>query len=155
MSTQVGIGGKDLFDGHKMLTLAVVWQMMRANTLEILKRLGGGAKIADADIIRWVNDKLQSAGKGSAIRNFKDASIASSLPVIDLVDALKPGSINYSLVLTQPATPADQLKNAKYAVSMARKIGATVFALPEDLVEVKDKMVMTIFATLMAVGLGK
>jgi len=47
------------------------------------------------------------------------------------------------------------MRNAKYAVSMARKIGATVFALPEDLVEVKNKMVMTVFATIMAVGYKK
>lgn len=32
---------------------------------------------------------------------------------------------------------------------MARKIGAKVYALPEDIVEVKPKMVMTIFACLM------
>lgn len=33
---------------------------------------------------------------------------------------------------------------------MARKIGARVYALPEDITEVKSKMVMTIFACLMA-----
>lgn len=33
---------------------------------------------------------------------------------------------------------------------MARKIGAKVYALPEDIVEVKPKMVMTVFACLMA-----
>ena len=43
------------------------------------------------------------------------------------------------------------MKNAKYAISMARKIGAPVYALPEDLIEGKDKMVMTIFASLMLV----
>lgn len=32
---------------------------------------------------------------------------------------------------------------------MARKIGAKVYALPEDIVEVKPKMVMTVFACLM------
>ena len=41
------------------------------------------------------------------------------------------------------------MANARYAVSVARKIGARVYALPEDIVEVKQKMVMTIFATLM------
>jgi len=41
------------------------------------------------------------------------------------------------------------MDNARYAVSIARKIGARVFALPEDIVEVKQKMVMTLFATLM------
>lgn len=32
---------------------------------------------------------------------------------------------------------------------MARKIGAGVYALPEDIIEVKPKMIMTIFACLM------
>ena len=43
----------------------------------------------------------------------------------------------------------DKLSNAKYAISMAHRIGARVYALPEDIVEVKSKMVMTIFACLM------
>ena len=33
---------------------------------------------------------------------------------------------------------------------MARRIGARVYALPEDIVEVKYKMVMTVFACLMS-----
>lgn len=44
----------------------------------------------------------------------------------------------------------EKLANAKYALTCARKIGARVYALPEDLVEVKPKMVMTVFACLMA-----
>lgn len=43
----------------------------------------------------------------------------------------------------------EKLSNAQYAISMARKIGAKVYALPEDIVEVKAKMVMTLFACLM------
>ena len=43
----------------------------------------------------------------------------------------------------------DKLSNAKYAISMGRKIGARLYALPEDIVEVKPKMIMTIFACLM------
>ena len=44
---------------------------------------------------------------------------------------------------------ADRMDNAKYAIAMARRIGAPVYALPEDLVEVNHKMVMTIYASLM------
>ena len=44
------------------------------------------------------------------------------------------------------------MANAKYAISMARKAGARVYALPEDITEVKQKMVMTVFACLMALG---
>ena len=50
---------------------------------------------------------------------------------------------------------SDKLNNAKYAISVARKIGAQVFALPEDIVEVKQKMILTIYACLMAVGTNK
>jgi len=151
----VGIGGKDLFDGNKTLTLAVVWQMMRAYTLSILTQLGGGAKIADNEIIEWTNKTLKSAGKSSSIRSFKDPSISSAIPVLDLVDAVQPGSINYSNVIANPSGDGDKMKNAKYAVSMGRKIGAVIFALPEDLVEVKDKMCLTVFAAIMAVALSK
>lgn len=33
---------------------------------------------------------------------------------------------------------------------MARKAGARIYALPEDIVEVKNKMVMTVFSCIMA-----
>lgn len=148
----VGIDGKDIFDGNKTLTLAVVWQMMRAHTLSILNKLAGGERrIQDAEIVAWVNEQLKANGKSTSLNSFKDGHISTSLVVIDLVDSVKNGSINYELVHQTPNN-AEKLKNAKYAVSMARKIGATVFALPEDLVEVKHKMVMTVFATIMAVG---
>lgn len=42
------------------------------------------------------------------------------------------------------------MANAKYAISIARKIGARIYALPEDISEGKQKMVMTVFACLMA-----
>ena len=41
----------------------------------------------------------------------------------------------------------------RYAVSMARKIGSKIYALPDDLVEVNPKMVMTVFACLMATAM--
>lgn len=54
-------------------------------------------------------------------------------------------------LLKIPSPPfQENLENAKYAVSMARKIGARVYALPEDIAEVKPKMIMTVFACLMA-----
>ena len=38
---------------------------------------------------------------------------------------------------------------------MARKIGARVYALPEDLVEVNPKMVLTVYACLMSAVYSK
>lgn len=151
----VGIGGSDINNGNKTLTLAVVWQMMRAYVLAILTRLSpDGQKIKDAEIIAWVNKTLSGAGKQSSISGFKDQGIANSKPIVDLVDAIRPGSVDYGLIYPG-STDKERLDNAKYAVSVARKIGAVVFALPEDIVEIKDKMLLTIFAALMAAALEK
>ncbi|XP_061426452.1 plastin-3-like isoform X1 [Lethenteron reissneri] len=151
----VGIGGQDLNDGNPTLTLALVWQLMRKYTIQVLEDLGEGEKVNDEIIVNWVNHTLRDAGKSSSIASFKDKNISSSQPVLDLIDAIQPGSIRYDLVKEQPLTDDDRLDNAKYAISMARKIGARVYALPDDLVEVKPKMVMTMFACLMGRGMKK
>ncbi|KAM6143876.1 plastin-3 [Erethizon dorsatum] len=151
----VGIGGQDLNDGNQTLTLALIWQLMRRYTLNVLEDLGEGQKANDDIIVNWVNRTLYEAGKSTSIQNFKDKTISSSLAVVDLIDAIQPGCINYDLVKSGNLTEDDKHNNAKYAVSMARRIGARVYALPEDLVEVKPKMVMTVFACLMGRGMKR
>lgn len=151
----VGIGGQDLNDGNATLTLALVWQLMRRYTLNVLEELGDGQKVNDDIIVRWVNKTLAEAGKSTKISSFKDKEISSSLAVVELIDAIQPGSIDYDLIKTGSLSEDDKLENAKYAISMARKIGARVYALPEDLVEVKPKMVMTVFACLMGRGMNR
>lgn len=151
----VGIGGQDLNDGNATLTLALVWQLMRRYTLNVLEELGDGEKVNDDIIVRWVNKTLAEAKKSTKISSFKDKEISSSLAVVELIDAIQPGSIDYDLIKTGSLSEDDKLENAKYAISMARKIGARVYALPEDLVEVKPKMVMTVFACLMGRGMNR
>jgi len=147
----VGIAGKDIYDGNETLTLALVWQLMKAYTLSVLTKLAGdetGHPIVEKEIVIWANEKLKAAGKSSHITGFNDQTISDGVVVIDLVDAIKRGSVNYDMV-KKGQTEQEKLDNAKYAISMARKIGARVYALPEDIVEVKAKMVMTVFACLM------
>ncbi|XP_069799374.1 plastin-3 [Dendropsophus ebraccatus] len=151
----VGIGGQDLNDGNSTLTLALVWQLMRRYTLNVLEDLGDGQKVNDDIIVNWVNRTLADAGKSSSIQSFKDKAISTSLPVVDLIDAIQPGSINYDLVKSGTLSDDEKHENATYAVSMARRIGARVYALPDDLVEVKPKMVMTVFACLMGRGMKR
>uniref|UniRef100_A0A8C6XP03 Plastin 1 n=2 Tax=Elapinae TaxID=42168 RepID=A0A8C6XP03_NAJNA len=151
----VGIGGKDLNEGNPTLTLALVWQLMRRYTLNVLSDLGERGKVNDETIIKWVNQTLANANKTTSISSFKDQSISTSLPVLDLIDAIAPKAVRPEMVKREDLTPADKLNNAKYAISIARKIGACIYALPDDLVEVKPKMVMTVFACLMGRGLNK
>ena len=96
----VGIDGKDINDGNETLTLALVWQLMKAYTLSILAKLQGDDThpIVDAQIIDWANEKLKMAGKSSTFRNFQDPTLTTGHAVIDLIDALKPRSVNYEVV---------------------------------------------------------
>ncbi|MGH0145670.1 UNVERIFIED_CONTAM: hypothetical protein FKN15_015305 [Acipenser sinensis] len=138
----VGIGGQNLNEGHSTLTLALVWQIMRRYTLTVLSDLGGGEKVNDEIIINWVNATLVAAKKKTSIKSFKDKSICTSLPVLDLISAIAPNAIREEMVRRDDdLSDEDKLNNAKYAISVSRKIGARVYALPEDLVE--DKSICT------------
>ena len=59
----IGVQGKDLFDGNQTLTLALVWQLMRAYTLAILSKMSDeGKQVVDEDIINWANQRVSSNG---------------------------------------------------------------------------------------------
>ncbi|KAJ1656116.1 fimbrin [Dispira simplex] len=150
----VGIQGADITDGVPTLTLALVWQLMRAHVIQTLKSLSkNGREVTDADMIQWANDcycRNGASSKASApIRSFKDPSLRSGLFVVDVLNGLKPGVVDYGMV-TRGVSDDDAKMNAKYAISIARKLGATIFLLPEDIVEVKPKMILTFIGSLMA-----
>ncbi|KAG7511388.1 plastin-1-like [Solea senegalensis] len=154
----VGIGGENINNGSPLHTLALVWQLMRRYTVQVLSDLGDGEKIGDQIILNWVNTTLSQKRKDSQISSFKDKLISTSLPVVDLIDVIAPGTVKWDMVKRAEngrLKDEDKLNNAKYAISLARKIGARVYALPDDLVEVKPKMVMTLFACLMGHGMKK
>ncbi|KAJ9072472.1 fimbrin [Entomophthora muscae] len=135
----VGVQGADITDGAVTLTLGLVWQIMRANVVKTLKSLSkGGRGVTDSDIIKWANDKV--AGKHAPIRSFKDSSLRTGHFLLALVNELRPGIVDETL-LTPGHSEDDAKLNALYAISLARKMNATIFLLPEDIIEVKPKMV--------------
>lgn len=148
----VGIGGVDISNGNETLTLALVWQLMRMHVLTVLKEVGGGAPVSEDAMISWSNNLVKSSGKSTTMANFKDSSLKNSLFFLDLLNAIRPGCVDPSVVIDGATSDEDLMKNAKYSISMARKLGATIFLLPEDIVEVKPKMILTFIGSLMAVG---
>jgi plastin-1 len=96
----VGIQGADLTDGQRTLTLALVWQLMRANIVATLRSLSakGGKDITDQEIVRWANSMSQKGGKSSQIRSFKDPTLSSGVFLLDVLNGLKPGYVDYDLV---------------------------------------------------------
>jgi plastin-1 len=150
----VGIGGVDIVDGNKKLILAIVWQLMRRHTIKFLSELTvGGEQVTEEQIIEWANKKVADAGRPSSMNNFRDESLSTSHFFFDLLYAVESRIIDWDLV-TPAENEEDALLNARYAISVARKLNCTIFLLPEDIVEVKDKMIMTFVAAIMAVALA-
>lgn len=87
----VGIGGTDLHDANKKYILAIVWQLMRSHTLQVI-----GNKSED-DLLSWANDLVVSTGKPK-IDSFRDKSLKNSLFFIQLEAAIEPRAINWDLV---------------------------------------------------------
>lgn len=79
---------------------------------------------------------------------FPFPSCLCSVFLLDLLAAIEPRAINPSIP-TAGESEEDKQKNAKYIISVARKLGATVFLTWEDIVDVKPKMLMTLVASIM------
>ncbi|KAI9481272.1 MAG: fimbrin [Benjaminiella poitrasii] len=147
----VGIQGADIVDGQRTLTLGLTWQLMRENIVHTLQSLNkNGRPISDQDLVRWANETVQRGGKQSKMTSFKDSSLSTGIFFLDVLNGIKPGYVDYSLV-TAGRTEADAFNNAKLAISIARKLGATIFLVPEDIVEVRAKMNLTFIGSLMQV----
>lgn len=79
------------------------------------------------------------------MRSFKDGNLKNSIFFFDLLAAVEPRVVDWDQV-TRGDTEENQMLNAKLAISTARKLGACVFLTPEDIVEVKSKMLLTYIA---------
>ncbi|EGG08564.1 uncharacterized protein MELLADRAFT_47787 [Melampsora larici-populina 98AG31] len=151
--TLVGVQGADIVDGTKTLVLGLVWQLMRKSVIATLASLskGNNREVTDSDMIRWANDRVKAASKRTTMRSFKDSTLKTGHFYLDLLDALKPGYVDYSLVY-EGRNEDECTMNNKLAISIARKAGALIFVVPEDLVEVRPRLGLTFIAALMALG---
>ncbi|KAJ4347057.1 fimbrin [Didymosphaeria variabile] len=148
-----GIQGADITDGQRTLTLGLVWQLMRRDIVRTLQGLAqrlGKRDISDADMIRWANDMAKrGSGKGTQIRSFKDNSLTNAIFLLDVLSGMKSSYVDYDLVA--PGRNDDECyQNAKLAISIARKMGATIWLVPEDIVAVQSRLITTFIGSLMA-----
>ena len=108
----------------------VLTHCVRCYTLALLSRLNSssGAPVVESEIVEWTNSRLESSGAPTTINNFQDKKIKTSLPVLHLIEALQPGTVDWSNVATgDKLSYGECMDNAKYAVTMARKIGKADF----------------------------
>uniref|UniRef100_A0A7N0ZY91 Calponin-homology (CH) domain-containing protein n=1 Tax=Kalanchoe fedtschenkoi TaxID=63787 RepID=A0A7N0ZY91_KALFE len=133
----VNVAGNDFVQGNKKLILAFLWQLMRYNMLQLLKNLRShtlGKEITDNDILRWANRKVKSSGRTSKMESFKDKSLSSGLFFLELLSSVEPRVVNMNLV-TKGETDDQKRLNAIYIISVARKLGCSIFLLPEDIIQ--------------------
>lgn len=145
----VGVQGADITDGQRTLTLGLVWQLMRRDISETLSALAqrlGKREITDAEMIKWANEQSQKGGRNSSIRSFKDQAIGSGTFLLDVLNGMKSSYVDYELV-TAGHTDEEAYANAKLSISIARKMGATIWLVPEDICQVRSRLVVTFIGT--------
>ena len=148
----VGIEGSDILDGNKLLTLALVWQLMRRNINNTMNKLSSsGRDMSDAQILKWAQDQVTKGGKSSTVRSFNDSSLSNAHFLLDVLNGIAPGYVDYDLV-TPGTTPEDSYANARLAISIARKLGALIWLVPEDINEVRSRLILTFVASLMSLN---
>ena len=115
----------------------------------------------------------------TTLRSFRDPSCTTGIFLLNLLHSINGTVVDWTQVHVQPSTAAtaasdlttpvvhsksvdsaaaglsvaERCSNARYAISVARKLGAEVFMLPEDLVEVRPKMLLLFIGSLYCVKL--
>lgn len=135
----IGIGGVDITKGERKLVLATCWQICKTHYLKLI-----GGKTED-DLVAWANQQV--GDKHAPIKALKDPLLSDGKYLINLLAGIEPRAVNWELVLPGE-TDDDKKNNAKYAVSIARKLGAVIFCLWEDIVNVNPKQMLIFFATM-------
>ena len=145
----VGVEGKDLMDGRSMYVLSLFHQLMRLNLVQMLQGLTGKSGVpSDADIVALANARVAAAGKSLRMESFRDASLADGRFFLELLSAMG-ARVNWELV---PAEQNDAAReaNAKYVISVARRAGASVFCLYDDITTLKPKALLMLTVSCLA-----
>lgn len=140
--------------------------MSITKTLSSLSKSGQGRPISDTEMLKWSNTTAQKGKPGvKTIRSFRDQSITTGIFFLNVLEGIKPGIVDPTLVynvseqgdyeerrqngmltLTEARKyyryiDAARFSTAKLAISIARKMNALIFLVPEDIVDVRPRLV--------------
>lgn len=142
----VGIQGNDIVEGNRKFILAITWQLMREHITRTLCPQDG-RKLSDAELLSWANETAGS--EVDRIASFKDKSLNDSRFFMALMRSIAGQDCIRDEYVSRERTPEALKSNARYALTVARKIGAVLFLTPEDIVDVNSKMILTFIGSLM------
>ena len=135
----LGIGGGDIRDGKKQYILKIIWEIMKAY---ILKNIGNKT---EEELISWGNERVDNDLR---ISSLKDKRLGNSLYFINIINSIEPSSINWNNIIMNKDDYESKKINAINAISIARKLGATIFIDWEDIVEVNSRLLFMFLASL-------
>ena len=77
-----------------------LWRRMSiTKTLTSLSKTGQGRPISDTEMLKWANTTAQKGKPGTkTIRSFKDPSIKTGIFFLNVLEGIKPGIVDPSLV---------------------------------------------------------
>lgn len=142
----IAIGGDNLAKGVKMDTLASVWQLCKTSFGKLI------GDQSEKDIVDWANSvaagkNLDGKGELAAIKDMKDKSLSDGRFFMHILADIEPRIINWD-VMEDGDTDDGKKNNAKYVISVARKLNALVFCVWDQIVSVHSKQMFILFCTL-------
>jgi len=168
----VGIGGNDIVDGNQKFIRTLLWQLMRYHATKVLSELSfGGKVVTDEDMLEWANKKIKAyqfpnnvdvSLKSEEIKTWKDLNLSNNLFYINLLASINPEWVRYDLAHSVPPIKdakqitADEfankrIANARYAMTIVRRLGGDLFILVEDLCRVEARAVLSMIASVMTI----
>lgn len=71
----------------------------------------------------------------------QDSKISTSMPVLDLIDAIQPGSIKYDLLKTEDLNDEEKLNNAKYVSAKWHLAWVTCSGWPDSVFKIYSAVI--------------
>jgi plastin-1 len=98
---------------------------------------------SEDDLLKWAN----SLAGDMQVKNFKDKALADGQYLLKVCAGIEPRAIDWDIVM-KGETEEEKENNAKYILSIARKLGAVIFAVWEDITAVNYKMILVLVCSL-------
>jgi len=134
-----GIESSQILNAKKKSILAIVWQIVKLHYMQLI------GNDSEKDLVEWANKMIGK--EENQVKSFKDKAIKNAKFLIHLCAALEPRAVNWEIV-SDGDSEEDRMNNAKYAISIARKLGATIFCVWDDIVKVNHKMILVFVCAL-------
>ncbi|KAF6166926.1 hypothetical protein GIB67_037439 [Kingdonia uniflora] len=146
------ISGNDIVERNKKCIQELLWLMMQSHMLVLLK----SARFIPSNveeitaiqiaIVKWANNMVKR--KDLQIQTLQDKSLSSGIFLLELLSAVEP-AINWNGVKCCKSDAEKEI-NASYVLSLARKLGCSIFLYPRDIIEVNEKMIFSLIGNIIS-----